>query len=517
MPSTSLRSIDRQVTLSLAVVLAILLGLSLYARARFTALDAAMERVDHTHRVLDGIERVDRLMSDALADERGYLLTGRRAYLSHYDATTSEVGSDLGDLRELTRDNPVQQRRLDTLQSLASERLAVFHRMALLHDARGRDAAHDAPVGGAGDHGEWLESRYRELSERMAHTEQDLLAERVMLSATQRQSLGVAMLVRALGALLVVLGAAWLVRRALVELGLVERERDAHAAELTRQKLALEAQNEALTTQGEALRIAMNQVEGANRAKSTFLAQMSHELRTPLNSVIGFANIVRRNSRGGLGSSDETYLDRIAENGRQLLRTINSILDLSKIEAEQESVDLEMVPLDRIVGEVLGQLEPVAMAGNVSLVADVPAPLTSIVSDTEKFRRVLINLVANAVKFTKPGGRVTVRIVTAARSPALPVAIEVRDTGIGIAPERLAAIFEAFEQGDVGVGREFGGTGLGLSISRALCKLLQCELTVTSALGEGSVFRIGLPNGGALASSSLPAQLSATSMRTARM
>src|SRR2546423_12225577 len=180
-----------------------------------------MERVDHTHRVLDGIERVDRLMSDALADERGYLLTGRRAYLSHYDATTSEVGSDLGDLRELTRDNPVQQRRLDTLQSLASERLAVFHRMALLHDARGRDAAHDAPVGGAGDHGEWLESRYRELSERMAHTEQDLLAERVMLGAAQRQSLGGAMLGRARGAPVRVLGGAWVGRRAVREVWLV--------------------------------------------------------------------------------------------------------------------------------------------------------------------------------------------------------------------------------------------------------------------------------------------------------
>jgi signal transduction histidine kinase len=120
-------------------------------------------------------------------------------------------------------------------------------------------------------------------------------------------------------------------------------------------------------------------------------------------------------------------------------------------------------------------------------------------------RRVLINLVANAVKFTRPGGRVAVHIETARRSPTTPVAVEVRDTGIGIAPERLALIFEAFEQGDVGVGREYGGTGLGLSISRALCRLLDCELTVSSALGSGSVFRIALPSAGALAS--LPADL----------
>ena len=171
---------------------------------------------------------------------------------------------------------------------------------------------------------------------------------------------------------------------------------------------------------------------------------------------------------------------------------------------------MDMVALGPLVTDVLAQVEPQAIAGGVTLTAVVPAPLASIVTDSEKLRRVLINLVANALKFTKSGGRVTVRIESAPRSPTSPVAIEVRDTGIGIAPERLAAIFEAFEQGDVGVGREFGGTGLGLSISRALCRLLNCELTVVSAIGEGSVFRIELPTGGALASASL-AQLTSSS------
>jgi signal transduction histidine kinase len=238
-----------------------------------------------------------------------------------------------------------------------------------------------------------------------------------------------------------------------------------------------------------------------------FLAQMSHELRTPLNSVIGFANIVRRNPRGALNDAELTYLDRIADNGRQLLRTINSILDLSKIEADQESVELEMVSIDALVRDVVAQLEPQASAAQVSVSAELPTPLAAIVTDTEKLRRVLINLVANALKFTRAGGRVVVRVEAGPRAPTVPVAIEVRDTGVGIAPERLALIFEAFEQGDVGVGREYGGTGLGLSISRALCHLLHCELTVTSVLNHGSVFRIGLPLAGALASlpPSLPA------------
>lgn len=102
----------------------------------------------------------------------------------------------------------------------------------------------------------------------------------------------------------------------------------------------------------------------------------------------------------------------------------------------------------------------------------------------------LINLVGNAVKFTRPRGRVVVRVETGHRAPTVPVTLEVRDTGVGIAPWRLAMIFEAFEPGDVGVGREYGGTGLGLSISRALCRLLHCDLAVSSVVGVGSVFRV---------------------------
>ena len=257
----------------------------------------------------------------------------------------------------------------------------------------------------------------------------------------------------------------------------------------------LEAQNQELMAQGEALHVAMEQAELASGAKSAFLAQMSHELRTPLNSVIGFSNVVRRNARGALSAQEVTYLDRVVENGQHLLRTINSILDLSKIEARHESVESEIISLSELAKDVCSSLEPQADAAGVELSVVAPTPLASIVSDEEKLRRVLINLLANALKFTRSGGRVTVRVVTVPGSPTTPAAIEVQDTGIGIAPERLSAIFEAFEQGDVGVGREYGGTGLGLSISRALCKLLHCELSVTSTPGDGSTFRIALPQG----------------------
>jgi signal transduction histidine kinase len=334
----------------------------------------------------------------------------------------------------------------------------------------------------------------------MGADERGLLDRRAARQVRERQAARIAVVIGAIIIFFLAVAAAVRVRSALEVRARAETERDAHATALALQSREVEAQNQELIAQGEALQRATDQAESANAAKSMFLAQMSHELRTPLNSVIGFANIVRRNARGALNAAELTYLERIAENGQQLLHTINSILDLSKIEAEQESVELEMVSLDAVVRDVLGQLEPQAALGRIEIVAELPTPLASVVTDAEKLRRVLINLVANAVKFTHPGGRVVVRVETAPRSPTTPMAIEVCDTGIGIAPDRLALIFEAFEQGDVGVGREYGGTGLGLSISRALCRLLQCELTVSSVVGKGSVFRVALPLSGALAS-----------------
>jgi signal transduction histidine kinase len=502
-PRLFFRSINRQVTLGFVAALAILLGITVYAQSRVVALEDATARVDHTHRVLEALNAAEQRLTNAQGEVRGYLLSGRREDRARYERAAYAAGRALASARELTRDNPAQQRRLDTLSRLADDNIGALSDLVARYDARERDAAPAELVPGSVDRDEQLMGRYRELSARVASAEEQLLAERAAVRAARHRNLGAAILLRSLVALLVVLVAWWRVRIDLAERASAERARDQHAAELHRQSLELEAQNQELVAQGEALQAAMHQAESSNHAKSQFLAQMSHELRTPLNSVIGFANIVRRNTSGALSAGDLMYIDRISENGRQLLRTINSILDLAKIEAEQESVELDMVALGPLVTDVLAQLEPQASAGGVSLSAEFPTPLASIVTDTEKLRRVLINLVANALKFTKSGGRVTVRIESAPRAPTSPVAIEVRDTGIGIAPERLTAIFEAFEQGDVGVGREFGGTGLGLSISRALCRLLHCELTVTSALGEGSVFRISLPSGGALASSPL--------------
>ena len=230
--------------------------------------------------------------------------------------------------------------------------------------------------------------------------------------------------------------------------------------------------------------------ESASRAKSQFLANMSHELRTPLNSVIGFANILLKNKGGNFHAEDLAFLGRIAANGKHLLELINQVLDLSKIEARRVEVETSMVALDQLIGSIISQFEPQLHDRPIKLTAQLPAHLALLETDVGKLKQILINLIGNGVKFIEQGS-VTVR-VTAEENTGRPVRIDVTDTGIGISPDRLAAIFEAFQQADPSTTRKYGGTGLGLTISKALCELMGYRLDVVSEAGRGSTFSIVL-------------------------
>ena len=240
------------------------------------------------------------------------------------------------------------------------------------------------------------------------------------------------------------------------------------------------------------------EAEEANIAKSQFLANMSHELRTPLNSVIGFANILLKNKGGHLVERELGFLERIQVNGRHLLTLINEILDLAKIESGKLELETHLVDLGAVARDAMalvdGQIRQ--KEGMVVVRTEVPEGLAKMESDSAKLKQVLVNLLGNALKFTEKG-EIVIQVRTEVGRNE-PVVIEVRDTGIGIPPERREAIFQAFQQAEAGTARTFGGTGLGLTISRELCKLMGYGLSVDSVVGEGTTFSIHLHPGAAV-------------------
>jgi PAS domain S-box-containing protein len=235
--------------------------------------------------------------------------------------------------------------------------------------------------------------------------------------------------------------------------------------------------------------VARDAAEAASRAKSDFLARMSHELRTPLNSIIGFANVLLKNKSGRLIENELSYLTRIATNGRHLLGLINDILDLSKIEAGHMTLEITSVALDSLVRETVDELEGQTRDRVVALRAEIPASVRAIDTDEARMKQVLINLIGNALKFTEHG-EVVVRLEV--DDTGCPTRLEVRDTGIGIPPDRLDAIFNVFEQAESMINRRFGGTGLGLAISRSLCDLMGHRLEVASVEGQGTTMAVRL-------------------------
>jgi GAF domain-containing protein len=230
-------------------------------------------------------------------------------------------------------------------------------------------------------------------------------------------------------------------------------------------------------------------LEAASRHKSEFLANMSHELRTPLNAILGFSEVLAERMFGEVNEKQAEYLQDILSSGRHLLSLINDILDLSKVEAGRLELELERFHLPTALDNALTLVRERAARHGITLTQTVDEGLGDIVADERKVKQILLNLLSNAVKFTPEGGRVT---VTATAADGV-VTIAVSDTGIGIAPEDQAAIFEEFRQ----VGREDArkqeGTGLGLTLAKKFVELHGGRIWVESQVGQGSTFSFTLP------------------------
>ena len=238
------------------------------------------------------------------------------------------------------------------------------------------------------------------------------------------------------------------------------------------------------------LRHAKDQAEMASRAKSEFLANMSHELRTPLNAILGFAEIIRDRLLGPIADRYAEYAQDIHSSGTHLLGIINDILDLSKVEAGRVDLVEEIVDVHDVVRSVVLLLRERVATSELTLKVHIGDGPLLLRADERKLKQVLMNLLSNAVKFTPPGGEIAVR---AAVEGERGLVMEVRDNGIGIAPEHIAHALSPFGQVDSRLSRRYEGTGLGLPLARALTELHGGTLELESAPGVGTTVRIVLP------------------------
>lgn len=243
----------------------------------------------------------------------------------------------------------------------------------------------------------------------------------------------------------------------------------------------------------EAAHRAQAAAEAASHAKSMFLATMSHELRTPLNAILGYVQLLHLEAQIRGCSEMLPDLERIRSAGRHLLTIISNILDFSKIEQGKMNVEIDTFNISSVAHEVIGIIEPLARNRHNTLILACPPDIGVMQSDAGKVRQILFNLLSNAVKFTD-NGTVTLTIERESCSDGDWVRFSVADTGIGIAPEQMARLFQPFTQvHQTNSPHKYGGTGLGLALSRQLCRLLGGDVSVVSEVGKGSVFTVRLP------------------------
>jgi signal transduction histidine kinase/CheY-like chemotaxis protein/HAMP domain-containing protein len=274
------------------------------------------------------------------------------------------------------------------------------------------------------------------------------------------------------------------------ELQRANAELEEKAEQLSRQNRNVEIKNMELDAARRGVEEKAQQLSQVNQYKTEFMANMSHELRTPLNSLLLLSRLLAENNDANLSPRQIEFATTIHGAGSDLLRLIDDILDLSKIESGRVDVDAAPVVLAEVLGDLEQALGPQAEEKGLRLAVEIgaEAPAT-ITTDTQRLQQILRNLLANAVKFTS-AGEVTLRV---GRTAGL-VAFAVQDSGIGIPAGKLEMIFEAFQQADGTTSRKYGGTGLGLSISKELARMLGGRIEVTSTVGEGSVFTLLLPD-----------------------
>ena len=506
-----------------ALALGPALVLLVFAGVTFAGLQRARESrelVRHSRDVIDRATTTFSLLQDAETGQRGYLLTGSARYLEPYERSRRELVTDAAALRRAIGDDSIQARRLDSIETLVRLKMNELGEAIRLRQESGLAPAIRIVES---DLGKTAMDSLRVLFDRMTTDERARLEQNLAAESKRRRTLTIVLIGGAiLGTVLSLLLGAMLYRAASFEARAVralqsqrdelraqsdELERqaqllqdqaaelEAQNADLQEQAAELEAQTEELETstqelseQTKAAEQARETAEAANRAKSDFLAMMSHELRTPLNAIAGYAQLMQLGVPEPVPAAHRDYLERIQMSQHHLLGVINSVLNFARLEAGAVEYQMRDVPVSALLDAVEPLIAPQAGAKQLGYTC-VPCDRSLVVrADADKVAQVLLNLISNAVKFTPPGGEITL----AAEAQGHRVAIQVRDTGIGVPLDKQRTIFDPFVQVDQSRTRTTDGAGLGLAISRELARGMGGDLDCQSEPGTGSTFTLYL-------------------------
>jgi signal transduction histidine kinase/DNA-binding response OmpR family regulator/HPt (histidine-containing phosphotransfer) domain-containing protein len=473
----------------LAVVGLLVVGVSSYLR--IGTLLADREPVDRAFRALAFMRTISLDFRAAGWGQRGYLLMADPASLDTYRSTTASIDSTLDRLARLTADDPAHQRWLAELRPQVTEHRAELDRVLDIRTTQGLDAAVRAI---AEDDTGRIEQGIEGLLADMVGHERRQLVDRQRASAEGASRTRAVVLWTTLGGVAVAVAGGWWATRAIKRT--VTRVTEA-AARVAAGDMAARASvsgprelarmADAVNSATQAMARSRDQAMTASRTKAAFLATMSHEIRTPLNAVIGMSGLLIDTP---LDEEQQTLVTTVRDSGNALLDIINDILDYSKIEAGELRLEDASFDIVESVENALTLVALPAASKGLELIARVDAACPRMLrGDPTRIRQILANLLNNAVKFTQKGEVATaVHATPHGDEDHLLLAISVRDTGIGIPPEKLETVFSSFQQVDTSTTRVYGGTGLGLSISRELARAMGGDITVNSSPGRGSTF-----------------------------
>ncbi len=431
------------------------LGFALFALLSILALCfstwrqviTANREISATQQSLVDINQVRTLTVDAETGQRGFLITDDLTYLEPYTRALELLPEQMAKLRANATGDPQAERDVRDLYALVNNKLTELKRVIQLRMDTGiSDAVVAVKVG----RGKQLMDSIRTLCGHMEQQQLSLLAERSGAAERKSQWASLITMLASLGLFGIVLFTNLRMKR--------EKDR------------ALEA----------------------SQAKSTFLANMSHELRTPLNAIIGYSEMLEEESIEMGTQASVPDLQKIKSAGKHLLELINSVLDLSKIEAGKMDLYLETFSICALAEEVISTVQPMAEKNSDLLLKTCPLDIGSMHADLTKIRQSLLNLLSNACKFTT-NGTVSLSIQKEVIGGVNWVRFEVKDTGVGLSDEQARGLFEPFTQADSSTTRKFGGTGLGLAITHRFADMMGGKITVESKPDKGSIFTLTLP------------------------